>query len=81
MYNKIELTGFEDIKEFCNICGQVNGKVELVSKTNGYRVNGKSVIGALASLEFGDTWVYSEEDIYSKIEKWIVEDDSAAIHN
>jgi Icc-related predicted phosphoesterase len=81
MFNRIELGGMTDIKDFVKVCESVEGKVELVSKKNGYRVNGKSIVGAIASLEFDDLWVYSEEDIYSKIERWVITDDSVSIHS
>ena len=59
--------------------------VELYNNKNGYRVSGKSYLGVLlASQEWGDNiYVHSNEDIYDKIKKFIIEtspNDGVAIH-
>ena len=70
-----------DITEFTNICQKIDGKVELFCKKTGYRVNGKSLLGCLAAMEFEEVYVNSDEDIYDKIEKFVMNgDDGNYIH-
>ena len=84
MRNKICLLGMKDIKDFLNIISDKNGKIELFNPDTGYRIAAKSLVGLImASTEWsGNTWIDSEEDIYSDIEKYIViaDDDTANIH-
>ena len=58
-------------------------QIELFCNTSGYRVNARSVLGCVAALEFEDLWIESENDIYDKIEKYIVigDNDGNYIHN
>lgn len=78
---RINLVTTSDITEFTNICQKVDGRVELFCKKTGYRVNGKSLLGCLAAMEFEEVYVDSDKDIYSKIEKWIMNgDDGNYIH-
>ena len=49
---RINLVTTSDITEFTNICQNIDGRVELFCKKNGYRVNGKSLLGCLAAMEF-----------------------------
>ena len=39
---------------------------------NGFCVNGKSLLGALATIEWATLYCVSEDDIYFKIEKFCV---------
>lgn len=84
MRNKICLLGMNDIEDFLNIISNVEGKIEVFNPNTGYRVSGRSVLGlVMASTEWkGDTWIDSEKDIYSDIEKYIViaDNDAANIH-
>lgn len=78
---RINLVTTSDITEFTNICQKIDGKVELFCKKTGYRVNGKSLLGCLAAMEFKEVYVDSDSDIYSKIEKWVMNgDDGNYIH-
>lgn len=78
---RINLVTTSDITEFTNICQKVDGRVELFCKKTGYRVNGKSLLGCLAAMEFEEVYVDSDKDIYSKIEKWVMNgDDGNYIH-
>lgn len=69
---RINLVTTSDITEFTNICQKVDGRVELFCKKTGYRVNGKSLLGCLAAMEFEEVYVDSDKDIYSKIEKFVM---------
>lgn len=69
---RINLVTMSDITEFTNICQKIDGKVELFCKKTDYRVNGKSLLGCLAAMEFEEVYVDSDEDIYGKIEKFVM---------
>ena len=69
---RINLVTTSDITEFTNICQKIDGRVELFCKKTGYRVNGKSLLGCLAAMEFEEVYVDSDKDIYSKIEKFVM---------
>ena len=78
---RINLVTTNDITEFTNICQKIDGRVELFCKKTGYRVNGKSLLGCLAAMEFEEVYVDSDTDIYNKIEKWVMNgDDGNYIH-
>ena len=73
MRNKIYLDGYKDAIEFNAIC-QTFGEDVSVTVTDGgnHRVNGKSLLGVLYTLEFNQLIVESNVDIYKQIEKFIV---------
>ena len=78
---RINLVTTSDITEFTNICQKIDGRVELFCKKTGYRVNGKSLLGCLAAMEFEEVYVDSDTDIYNEIEKWVMNgDDGNYIH-
>lgn len=81
MKNKINLITMTDLIEFQKICEDTEGKIEVYCGKKGYRTNAKSILGCMAALEYEDMWVESEVDIYSKIQKWVVNgEDGANIH-
>ena len=61
-----------DVNEFVQIASQAKGNVHITDKRH-FKVNGKSLLGVMYSLEFDEIWVESDEDIYSQISKFIVE--------
>lgn len=69
--HKIELVTTADIVEFVNIATNEIGSVNLVDDT-GFCVNGKSLLGAMATVEWSSLYCVSENDIYSKISKFCV---------
>lgn len=69
---KINLITMSDITGFVKACEGVKGRVELFCKNSGYRVNAKSMLGAVAAMEFEDLYVDSDVDIYSAIEPWVM---------
>jgi hypothetical protein len=82
MRNKITLLGMRDIQEFVNICANIDSEVVLYCPVNGYRVSAKSLLGAIASMEWNEVWVECDKDIYSSIEKFIkVSSDSTVYHS
>ena len=71
--HKIELVTTSDIVEFVNIVSTVPGSVKLVDDS-GFCVNGKSLLGAMASVEWNSLYCVSDNDIYQKIQKFCAED-------
>ena len=68
---KIRLdTGAAAIK-FSNIAQRLPGNIHVFDNA-GLRVNAKSVLGMLYTLEFSELWCESDRDIYSHIEEFIV---------
>lgn len=53
---------------------EYNDRVVLTDSDNNYRTNGQSLLGALVSLEWGDTYVeYEDPRTYTKLKKFIKE--------
>lgn len=69
---KIELDTRTDVINFVHLTNQVKVPVT-VTDNNGLRVNAKSVMGMLYSLEFAELWCECEEDIFSLIHNYVVE--------
>lgn len=69
--HKIDLITTSDIVEFVNIATSEAGTVKLVDDS-GFCVNGKSLLGAMATVEWNSLYCVSENDIYSKISKFCV---------
>lgn len=67
---KINLVGYKDVVDFVNIVSEVKSEVDIFS--NKYRCTAKSLLFALGSLEWNETYCESEEDIYHLIEKYII---------
>lgn len=71
---RIRLDTLGDATEFANIAAEIGGYVILTDRVTGLRVNGKSILGVLHAMEFGDIWVESDDEIYGKIRKFVIED-------
>lgn len=69
--HKIELITTSDIVEFVKIATAANGSVKLIDDS-GFCVNGKSLLGAMATVEWSSLYCVSDEDIYSKIQRFCV---------
>lgn len=67
---KIELVTMTDCNQFVESVSHIKGRVVL-EDDRGYRVNTKSLLGALAATEWNNLYCVSDEDIYSTIEKWV----------
>lgn len=68
---KIELNTLTDIREFVDIVSDpsIEGPVKLTDGTN-YTVNAKSLLAAMCTVEFSELYCVSDEDIYTKIQKF-----------
>lgn len=69
---KIELVTTSDILHFVNIVSAENGGVKLIDDT-GFCVNGKSLLGAMATVEWNSLYCVSDDDIYMKIKQFCME--------
>lgn len=69
---KIELVTNSDVVEFVKIAAAENGIVKLIDG-NEFCVNGKSLLGAMATIEWGSLYCVAENDIYSSIKKFCKE--------
>lgn len=69
---KIELVTTSDIVEFVNIATAEDGTIKLVDDS-GFCVSGKSLLGAMATVEWGSLYCVSDADIYTKIQKFCVD--------
>jgi hypothetical protein len=69
---KINIDTFSKINAFVNICTQLEGDIKLVDGS-GYCVNARSLLGAVATADWSQVFVESENDIYSHIQEFIVE--------
>ena len=69
--HRIELVTTADIMDFVRIATEESGTVRLVDG-NGFCVNGKSLLGAMATVEWNSLYCESENDIYAKIQKYCV---------
>lgn len=69
---KIELVTTSDILNFVNIVSAEKGNVKLIDDT-GFCVNGKSLLGAMTTVEWNSLYCVSEDDIYMKIKQFCTE--------
>lgn len=68
---RINLDTVSDIANFVLIASTVSSEVFLTSK-RGLKVNGKSFLGVAHAQEFDELWCECEEDIYNKIQIFVV---------
>lgn len=79
---KVNLDTMDQINRFVKICSTIPDEVQLTSEYIDdstkkicycYRVSAKSLLGAVASMEWSEVYVCCDTDIYSKIKEFIVE--------
>lgn len=70
---KVRIDTMSDVRGFVEIVNQVPGKVRLTSE-DGLCINAKSFLGVAHAAEFDNIWCVSDNDIYTKIEKFIIID-------
>ncbi len=69
--HRVELVTTADVLDFVKIAASVKGKVGLTN-SNGFFVNGKSLLGAMTTINWDTLYCVSDVDIYSKIQKYCV---------
>ena len=70
MRAKIHLDTMSRINKFVNICSKLNHKINLVDGEQ-YCVSAKSLIGAIATIDWSEVYVECEYDIRSHIEEFL----------
>ena len=71
MKAKVNLDTLKRINEFVEICSQIDCRVNLVDGC-GYCVSAKSLIGAIATTDWSQTFVECDCDIYMLIKDFVV---------
>ena len=66
---RVEFNTAEDIIDFVNIVSAESGEVKLIDGS-GFCVSGKSLLGAIATVEWTSLYCESENDIYLRIQKY-----------
>ena len=69
---KIDLITFKDISDFVKIVEPYTFKVKLTDGDD-FCVNAKSLMGAMATVEWDNLFCESENDIYRDIKKYVVQ--------
>ena len=70
---RIQLETLTDVKDFVQICSSLPAKLRiyLVDETGDQRVSATSLLGALGTVEWKETYVEAAEDIYSNIQQFV----------
>lgn len=68
----LELVGLADVNKFVGIVTKLSGSIKLTDGKE-YSVNGRSLLGALASMEWDELYCESDTDIYTKIKEFAKE--------
>ena len=70
MKAKINIDTLSKINDFVAICTQLDCKIDLVDG-EGYRVSAKSLMGAIATMDWNNVYVESDRDIYANIREFV----------
>ena len=69
---KIVLDTVSDVNKFVAITNKIHNVNITVTDNNGLRVNARSLMGMLYSLEFEELWCESDIDIYKDIQDFVI---------
>ena len=72
MKAKINLDTMSKINAFVAVCSRLDCKVDLIDG-NGYRVSGKSLVGALATMDWNQVFIECERDIYAYVQEFLAD--------
>ena len=72
MRAKINIDTLGKINSFVSICSKFDCDIRLIDGAD-YCVSAKSLIGAVATMDWTEVFVVSKEDIYSHIKEFVVE--------
>ena len=68
---KINLDTMTDINDFVKLMTGYGGNVFLTDKDRHFIVSAKSMLGAIYSMEWGEIWCESEDDINHLLSRFI----------
>lgn len=69
---EINLDTMSQINKFVTIWSCLDCRIDLIDG-EGYRVSAKSLVGALATVDWSQVYVECEKDIYSHIKDFLAE--------
>lgn len=72
MNAKVNLDTMSKINAFVTVCSRLDCKVDLIDG-NGYRVSGKSLVGALATMDWNQVFIECERDIYAYVQEFLAD--------
>ena len=71
---KDNLDTMTDINDFVKAVTNYGGNVYLTDKDRNFIVSAKSMLGAIYSMEWGEVWCESDDDIYHILSRFIAEE-------
>lgn len=72
MKERVNLDTMSKINAFVAICSRLDCKIDLIDG-NGYRVSAKSLVGALATVDWNQVFIECEKDIYAYVQDFLAE--------
>ena len=72
MNAKVNLDTMSKINAFVAVCSRLDCKIDLIDG-NGYRVSAKSLIGAVATMDWNQVFIECERDIYAYVQDFLAE--------
>ena len=69
---QVNLDTLSKINKFVSICSKLDGTIKLIDGQD-YSINAKSLLGVIATTDWTQVLVESENDIYESIKEFIVE--------
>lgn len=69
---EVNIDTMSKINQFVSICSKLDYKIDLIDG-EGYCISAKSLIGAVATMDWSQVFVVCENDIYSYIKDFIIE--------
>lgn len=71
MKTKINIDTLSKVNAFVSICSRIDEQINLVDG-DGYCVSAKSLLGAIATMDWSQVFVECEKDIYAYIQDFVV---------
>ena len=72
MKERVNLDTMSKINTFVAICSRLDCKVDLIDGM-GYRVSAKSLMGAIATMDWNQVFIECEKDIYAYVQDFLAE--------
>ena len=72
MNAKVNLDTMSKINTFVSICSRLDCRVDLIDG-NGYRVSAKSLMGAIATMDWNQVFIECDKDIYAYVQDFLAE--------
>ena len=69
---RVNLDTMSKINAFVAVCSKLDCKVDLIDG-EGYRVSAKSLVGALATVDWNQVFIECEKDIYAYVQEFLAD--------